>query len=744
MPTMLKGNRFWIAAVVVTLAAVVGAGVVVWNYSTGRVAERAAFTIDYVQQQSITYEAYNASSKTKSSLRALENASQLARDIEQGGGDISSDKLAQYASELRLTGVIVMDSQGQVLSECSFDEVVSDTLGDAIRKDTVLDVAKYAEKVHAARVELADGSYVDLSAAKRLDDEGIVLGFYHTAKEFAHRYELTVQSLLDGYDTSDSGTIVVENAGVVVASNRDDLAGTNLDDSSTGDKGVVDQLKGKLHAKELSLVLTDSGPYLATMGKARDYYVYIYMGIDQIASTTVGISLGVLCICIAVIALIRTMHRNEEHERMAEKVRREQEYNERLADAAQRADAANTAKTEFLQRMSHDIRTPINGILGMVQVAECSKDDEERQEECLRKIKSSSSVLLGLVNEVLDMSKLENGEILLDEQPMNVCDTMKELYDVIGHQAAVRDIAITLSAGTIEHPWVLASVSHVKRLLMNIMSNAVKYNKDGGSIKVDCREVSFDGERATYQFVCADTGIGMSEEFQEHLFEPFAQENQNGAQSAGGTGLGMPIAKSLAETMGGSLEFESELGVGTTYVITLPFAVCDAPMAAGPGDDEPGSDGDSIEGMRILLVDDNELNAEIAEYLLTDAGAQVAKARDGQEAVDVFAASAPFSFDAVLMDIMMPVMDGYEATRSIIALDRPDAKRVPIIAMTANAFADDRRLAREAGMVAHVSKPFDLNQLTKLLSRYRRGGAASSAAHEDRPEVGKNNRTELA
>ena len=737
MRAMLKGSRFWIVAVAVTLVAVVASCTIVFRYFANQTAERAYSTIDYVQQQSITYEAYNASSKTKSSLRALENASQLARDIEQGNGDISVEKLRQYAGELRLTGVIVLSPEGEVLSQYSSDEVLAETLCDSIHNETVLDVANHAEKVHAARVTLEDGSYVDVSAATRTDQTGIVVSYYHTAKEFAHRYELTVQSLLDGYDASDSGTIVVENSGSVIASNDDSIIGTSLDDDSTGDKGIVDQLKGHLRAKEASIVFTDVGPYLATMGKARDNYVYIYVALDQILMMTGGVGVVVLCVCLAVIAAFRVMHRRADHERMAEIVRREKEYSESLAEAAQRAEDANTAKTEFLQRMSHDIRTPINGILGMVQVAECCPDDPQRQQNCLKKIKSSSSLLLGLVNEVLDMSKLESGEILLEEQPTNMPDIIEELQDVVSHQAVIRDITITTLPSAIEHEWVLASVSHVKRLFMNILSNAVKYNKEGGSIDLCCKEVAFDGTRATYEFMCSDTGIGMSEEFQERLFEPFAQENQGGGSSMGGTGLGMPIAKALVEIMGGTLVFESKLGVGTKYVITIPFAVCDNPGqldtfgrpsaadgaregAASVGSGTASGDEPSIEGMTILLVEDNHLNMEIAEFLLDEAGAHVIKAFNGQEAVDAFAASAEGAIDVVLMDIMMPVMDGYEATRAIHALDRPDAAGLPIFAMTANAFADDRRLAREAGMAGHIAKPFDAGRLKKTLACYRR------------------------
>ena len=364
--------------------------------------------------------------------------------------------------------------------------------------------------------------------------------------------------------------------------------------------------------------------------------------------------------------------------------------------------------------MSHDIRTPINGISGMLDVAEHYSDDLQKQAECRQKIREASDILFELVSEVLDMSKLESGEIQLEEKPFDVVTLLDEVTGVVGRLADERNITVTHKGRTIEHRNLIGSPVHLKRLLMNIMSNAVKYNRDHGHIYLYTRELpSADSSIATLQFVCEDNGIGMSEEFQQRIFEPFTQEQKGGASKFGGTGLGMSIAKSLAEKMGGTISFESTQGVGTTFIITIPFKI---DTQAGSHTPEPSAPAGSIRGLHILLVEDNELNMEIAEFLIQNEGATVTKAWDGQQAVTLFAKSAPGEFDAILMDVLMPVMNGYEATRQIRALDRADAKMIPIIAMTANAFTEDRLKSKEAGMDEHITKPIDSKLLVKVIA----------------------------
>ena len=382
--------------------------------------------------------------------------------------------------------------------------------------------------------------------------------------------------------------------------------------------------------------------------------------------------------------------------------------------AAKKAEAANEAKTEFLQRMSHDIRTPINGICGMINVADHYADNMEKQTECRAKIKKTSHLLLELINEVLDMSKLESDEVVLEEIPFNLNSIFEEILGVIEHMAAEQNIRIIWEEKEVTHWNLIGSPVHVKRILMNILSNAVKYNKENGYVYISCREIpSKQTAMTTLEFVCRDTGIGMTEAFQKRIFEPFAQEHAGSRTKFAGTGLGMPITKKLVEKMGGTISFESKEGTGTTFVIRIPFQI-DADMKDRNETEEKTET--SIQGLHVLLTEDNELNMEIAEFVLQNEGAVVTKAWNGQKAVDIFRKSRPGEFDAILMDIMMPVMNGYEAAKMIRSLDREDAKVIPIIAMTANAFTEDKMRAKEAGMDEHIAKPVDGKLLVKVIN----------------------------
>ena len=352
----------------------------------------------------------------------------------------------------------------------------------------------------------------------------------------------------------------------------------------------------------------------------------------------------------------------------------------------------------------------------MLEVAEYYKNDLDKQAECRAKIKDASHLLLELVNEVLDMGKLESGEVVLEEQPFDLHEVVDEVLAVIERMASEQGLKLTIEEFDITNWQLIGSARHVKRLLMNIMSNAVKYNKEFGSIEFSCRELPSDRAGETLiEFVCRDTGIGMSPEYQQRIFEPFTQENKEVQSKYGGSGLGMPIAKGLVDKMEGSLTFESEPGVGTTFVIRIPFRINEAVRENSERHDSQKHY--SIANYHILVAEDNELNMEIAEFILETEGAVVEKAWNGQEAAEIFEKSRPGEFDAILMDVMMPTMGGYQASRHIRSMDRADAKTVPIIAMTANAFTEDRIQSREAGMNAHISKPLNSALMVKTIYR---------------------------
>ncbi len=707
------GTRLRVLMALGLVALMLAVGIVSYRYSYNAVADRSQSMLSYIRSQTLVYESYNSASSAKSMMRSVENASHLEHDL---SAEPTAAELRTCVEELRLTDAMVLDAEGNLIVEYSKDGVGYEDLKAELASEAVLEVAEYPAKVYSSRVTLADGSTVDIGAACRSGGDGIFVTLYHTSAEYANRYTLTVQSLLSGYNQSDNGTVVVEKDGELIASNDESLIGTSTSDKATGDHGVVAQIKEKASGGDTVIVASDSGLYFGTMGKARENYVYVYRPLTMaLSSIVMGETLAVAAY-LGLLALFIYVRHATEREYLAQRLATERDFNELLSSARDEAESANRAKTEFLQRMSHDIRTPINGIIGMVDIAGASPEDMDKQAECRAKIRDASSMLLDLVNEILDMSKLESGRVTLSHEPLNLADSLRSSYAVVERLAGEKGVRLSLDVSGLEHPWVMGSPTTVRRLFLNIVSNGVKYNREGGSLAVTAVERGFDGERATYTFTFADTGIGMSEEFQRHLFEPFAQEGVAERTSFGGTGLGMPITKRLVEVMDGSITYTSKQGVGTTFVIEVPFEVCDA---EGNSLQDDGAEAPTLEGVRVLVAEDNELNAEIAEFVLERAGVEMELATNGQQAVEMFAASEPGHYDAILMDVMMPVMDGHTATRKIRAMDREDAG-LPIIAMTANAFADDRIKAKEAGMDDHLSKPLDASKLVKTLARFVR------------------------
>lgn len=399
---------------------------------------------------------------------------------------------------------------------------------------------------------------------------------------------------------------------------------------------------------------------------------------------------------------------------------REQLEMDRLKAAYEEAETANKAKTAFLSRMSHDIRTPINGIMGMLQIIGRNREDHEKVDDCLEKIQISSEHLLALINDVLDMSKLEAGKVELDHIPFNLTDVLKVAYALNDAQISLGGITFISHPYELQHTELIGSPLHLRQILLNLFNNAMKYNRPSGTIDTYTRELSFDGQKTVIEFKIVDTGIGMSEEFvKKELFKPFTQEKTDEARTEyKGTGLGMAIVKELVEKMGGTIQAESVLGKGSTFTVVLPFEIDKIQEQHVPFETSEQIQAEDLKGTRILLVEDNELNMEIAEFMLEDGGAVVLKAWNGKEAIEIFEKSEPGEIDLIMMDIMMPVMDGLEATRRIRKLNRADAATIPIVAMTANAFSDDIRRSREAGMNEHLSKPLEMEKIIRTAARY--------------------------
>ena len=708
----IKVKRFWIFGILLGICVTATSLYYFFQAEKKEAENRMVKTVNYVKVQCSTYTHYNEASESKSLLRAIESARQMSTNIDmetENGGRLSQEFLKENLQTLWVDGILVLDAEGKTVCKYSMDEALTNEITDYLQKDIIMDFTGYEERSYSERIDREDGSRIDIAACARKDAPGMVAIYYYTSSEFVRNYTLTIQNLLNGYSTQKDGTIIVADKGTIVASNDESLLGQD-----TAGNQVVQAMKEHTDSQHIFHLKNEGTGGYGIMLKQRDYYIYTYLPDTEVfrnlpLSVTAVVFLYLLIFGIFCFWGYRAdlAHRKQEQEK-------DEKYKAELLRAAKKAEAANEAKTEFLQRMSHDIRTPINGICGMINVADHYADNMEKQTECRAKIKEASHLLLELINEVLDMSKLESDEVVLEDIPFNLNSIFEEILGVIEHMAAEQNIRIIWEEKEVTHWNLIGSPVHVKRILMNILSNAVKYNKENGYVYIGCREIpSKQTAMTTLEFVCRDTGIGMTEAFQKRIFEPFAQEHAGSRTKFAGTGLGMPITKKLVEKMGGTISFESKEGTGTTFVIRIPFQI-DADMKDRTETEEKTET--SIQGLHVLLTEDNELNMEIAEFVLQNEGAVVTKAWNGQKAVDIFRKSRPGEFDAILMDIMMPVMNGYEAAKMIRSLDREDAKVIPIIAMTANAFTEDKMRAKEAGMDEHIAKPVDGKLLVKVIN----------------------------
>ena len=708
----IKVKRFWIFGILLGICVTAASLYYFFQAEKKEAENRMVKTVNYVKVQCSTYTHYNEASESKSLLRAIESARQMSTNIDmetENGGRLSQEFLKENLQTLWVDGILVLDAEGKTVCKYSMDEALTNEITDYLQKDIIMDFTGYEERSYSERIDREDGSRIDIAACARKDAPGMVAIYYYTSSEFVRNYTLTIQNLLKGYSTQKDGTIIVADKGTIVASNDESLLGQD-----TAGNQVVQAMKEHTDSQHIFHLKNEGTGGYGIMLKQRDYYIYAYLPDTEVfrnlpLSVTAVVFLYLLIFGIFCFWGYRAdlAHRKQEQEK-------DEKYKAELLRTAKKAEAANEAKTEFLQRMSHDIRTPINGICGMINVADYYADNMEKQTECRAKIKEASHLLLELINEVLDMSKMESDEVVLEEIPFNLNSIFEEILGVIEHMAAEQNIRILWEEKEVTHWNLIGSPVHVKRILMNILSNAVKYNKENGYVYISCREIpSKQTAMTTLEFVCRDTGIGMAEAFQKRIFEPFAQEHAGSRTKFAGTGLGMPITKKLVEKMGGTISFESKEGTGTTFVIRIPFQI-DADMKDRTETEEKTET--SIQGLHVLLTEDNELNMEIAEFVLQNEGAVVTKAWNGQKAVDIFRKSRPGEFDVILMDIMMPVMNGYEAAKMIRSLDREDAKVIPIIAMTANAFTEDKMRAKEAGMDEHIAKPVDGKLLVKAIN----------------------------
>ena len=704
-------KRLWTLSIVGCVIVVLTVLFVSIKVETNNVKNRIHSTIEYIKNQYSMYNSFNDAGEAKSLVRMVEKVQQTARNFKADDQALEKEHLKQYAGEQKLTGIIVLNDKDQQIAQYHMGSRFQKVMDYVMEKETLRDVKKYPQKSYMVRIDLKNGGYIDLASYGRIDAKGTIIGYQYIKAEYAKNSELTIKNVLAGYKQENDGTIVITNGNDIIASNDEKLIDTKVQEDS-----IINEIRQSVKVGQFAIIRNGIKQYFTSLDKGRNYYIYVYAEDRDLVKTltsNIGIALILYGIFVTILMTIKAKS-NQQYELIQKQ--REEEYKKELEKSAREAKKANIAKTEFLQRMSHDIRTPINGIRGMVEVGDYYKDNLVKQAECRKKIWEASGFLLELINEVLDMGKLESEEVILEERSFNFFGLFKEIRMVIEKQAKERGIQIVVHKYRVIHENLIGSPLHVKRVVMNILTNAIKYNKDNGKIIMEFQEVQEDQDTVRIQFKCKDTGIGMSESFQKKIYEPFAQEKVGARTVYGGTGLGMPITKSLVEKMGGTISFESEQDVGTTFDIEIPFQIDHNKQCEEHKKKEVKET--SIKGVNVLLAEDNELNMEIAEFVLESAGAKVIKAFNGKEALEIFKASEQGEIDVILMDVMMPVMDGLEATRYIRRSNKENARDIPIIAMTANAFTEDRRRVLEAGMNEHLAKPLESEVLIEMIAKY--------------------------
>ena len=707
------GKKFWLVCIAVGISLF---GVV---FALSRRADiqnceqRLTGVMEFIKAQSADYTKYNDTAVAKSLVR--EAAAVHALEGLSLGCDETA--LSEYARTLWLTGVSVLNAQGELVCEYTENGTGYAQLQSGIKMEPILSVIDYPQKTYVKRVELGGDNFVNVAVHSCADGTGVVLAYRYIPAEFSQKSVLSIQTLLDGYEISSTGTLLVAEDNRVAASNDPTLIGMNIFESER-----LMSIRRSGHADKLIRVYAPKGieQCYGIYSHGRDYYLYAYVPARQVYTLTVMNLVITLVMYILILALVQVFRWNSAKDFFMQQEHSEQEYRKSLEQknvalqlAVQRETKANLAKREFLFNMSHDIRTPMNAIIGFTALAQTHIDDRGQVEDYLKKISVSSQHLLSLINDVLDMSRIESGKVTLEAKPVHLPELVHELRDIIQAVVSKKDLSLTLDTVGVENEDVIADPLRLEQILINVLANAVKFTPDGGQISLwIVQKDTAPAGYADFEFHIKDNGIGMSEEFQKHIFEQFARERTSTVSKIQGTGLGMAITKSLVDMMGGRITVKSEQEKGSEFTISLRFPIGEAKTEQTP----PAAKASAFTGKKLLVVEDNELNLEIASTLLKEAGFAVDTAENGKIAVEKVEAASADRYDLILMDIQMPEMDGYEATRRIRAL--PDTKKaaLPIVAMTANAFEDDRKNALRAGMNGHIAKPLDIQKLFQVLS----------------------------
>ena len=844
-------KRIWTAYLIIGVLLMAGVAFFSSWRAMRTAEERFCQTLEFVKSQSTSFEKHNDTITAKALRRTAVAVHQLA---ENPALDLSDPQcLNRQTEKLWLTGISVLGPDGTLRCESTTNGIGYDRFGDQLKNDAVLDVLSYPRKTYVKRVLLEDGSAVDVAAHRAESTELLLLAYRYTPAEFVEETALSIQSILDGYPAETSGTLFIVQNNQVVAANRPELIGQDVAGSPLAQgirkAGAAEKLT---HTRDWN----GSGCYFGMFCHGRSFDLYAYTDEKIIFRESLLLILTVLVSYILLVMILQLLRRRSVQEMELQKKEQERKYqtqleeqNRKLEIALQHEGAANRAKREFLFNMSHDIRTPMNAIIGFTSLAVTHIDNREQVLDYLKKISTSSQHLLSLINDVLDMSRIESGKVKIDEKAVHLPDLVHDVRSIIQPNVSAKRLSLFIDTMDVENEDIITDPLRLNQILLNILSNAIKFTPTGGTISIRIAQKNGAPKgRGCYEFRIKDNGIGMSEEFQKHIFEAFSREESSTVSGIQGTGLGMSITKNIVDMMGGTIAIESEPGKGSEFIVDLCFALsgrkvepkqipqleglralvadddtdtclsistmlskigmrpewtisgreavirtryameqgdefsvyiidwlipdmngievvrqirkvigkscpiiiltaydwtdieeearaagvtafCEKPLflselrrvLAEPYGAEPACKpaqpaAAELKGKKLLLVEDNALNRELALEILKEAGFTVDTAEDGEIAVQKMKQAAPGQYDLILMDIQMPKMDGYEATRQIRAL--PDAAKadIPIFAMTANAFEEDRQSALKAGMNGHIAKPLDIPHLLQVLA----------------------------
>lgn len=688
-----------IAIAIAGLLSLLGVALIGANSAIHTAERTAERTLQYLREQCISYQDIIAADRVKSLVRLTEQVQELTDRDRLKGRERSNEGLAEYAQQQRISCVLVLNDALEPVYSYGVDMDWSDLYTD----ESVSNVMQYPEKIFARRLT-RDGVVYDVAAAARTVEPGMVFCVRRQSSAVIASYHTSIESLLAGYETllNDRVYTYITDGERVVGSSAAEQWDLPVDEVP-----LIRALESSPSPGSKLTQLRTDGTFFGARERYQQYSLYVFLPADFVFAQTKNMlisAFGVYALA-AVVAALLLVRLGQDRKR------RELAYQKQLEKEVERATAADQAKTHFLRSMSHDIRTPINIIMGMLEIIGRNPEDVTLVQSCREKAQTAARYLLALVNDVLTLNRPK--QEALGKTPYCLTSELHEMLGISRVQAERAGVALMVMDLTLEHERFTGDPLYLRQICQNIIGNAIKYNHPGGWVRCSFRESRYADGVCRLEFICEDNGAGMSETFQRHMFEAFAQENSDRGSLSGGVGLGLAVVKKLVDERGGTIQVDSALGQGTRFPVVLPMmpSETEEPEAALP------DAAASIAGRRLLVAEDNELNREIAVYLLQEAGVMVDQAADGKEAVEMFAASAPGTYDAVLMDVMMPELDGLSATRAIRGMDRPDAQ-LPIIAMTANLFDEDVAACLAAGMDAHIPKPLEAGQMIRTIAEW--------------------------